>query len=307
VFASHPDLVIMFNDGAFPYERICRVLRKESIPFLLVQEGIRFEVDSSAEDGEQVQGRGGANAIAAFGESSADFFRRRGAPADTIHLTGKPRFDRIRTADLEPKARRIQDELALGHKTLLFLSNPIEFFGYCTVEKKLALVREFVLAIDELFNDEEFRLLFKLHGHENPDDFLEAVSVSPHLKQIVIGSQYELYPLFLISEAAVMFGTTAGLEALLYDVPLGVIEIPEIGFLHDYVAEGAAVGIRWHESLPEQVTGLLELKGKHRPSVERYLDRTLAVRDRSAERIGELIENLVCLKTPLSVRTASRA
>jgi hypothetical protein len=249
-------------------------------------------VNSKADQGVQLQGRGGATAIAAFGESSAEFFRERGVIPDRIHLTGNPRFDQIRTSEVVQKSRQIRSELDLGERNLLFLSNPIEFFGHCSLEDKLHLVRRFVEEIAPLFADPEFRLIFKLHSHENPKDFYDAADVSEHIDRIIVASEYELYPLFCLSTAAVMFGTTAGLEALLFGVPLGVLEIPGVGFLHDYVSAGAADGLRWEESIPDQVIHLMERKGTIEPSVERYLDRTLAVREGATERIGLLIESM---------------
>jgi len=292
-FVSRPDLVILFNDAAYPYDRICKFLRKRRIPFLLIQEGIRFEAAEGAFEGALNQGKGGATAIAAFGESSAEFFRRQGVPQQSIHLTGNPRFDELSSLDFESKVLQMRRELNLGGRNLLFLSNPIEFHGYCSTESKLGLVRDFVLGIDPLFEDEGFRLVFKLHGQENPGDFLAAAEASPHSSQIVMASDCELYPLLVLSDAAVIFGTTAGLEALLLGVPLGVIEIPGVGFLHDYVRQGAAIPLRWSMPMSEQVTQLLALKGRYQPSVDRYLDRSLASRSDATARILELVNGLL--------------
>jgi hypothetical protein len=285
--------VILFNDAAYPYNRICKFLRKKRIPFLLIQEGIRFEAAENAVEGALKQGKGGATAIAAFGESSAEFFRKQGAPWQSIHLTGNPRFDELSSLDFQSKVRQMRRELNLGTRNLLFLSNPIEFHGYCSTESKLRLVRDFVLGIDPLFADEGFRLVFKLHGQENPGDFLAAASPSPHSSQIVMASDRDLYTLLSLSDAAVIFGTTAGLEALLLGVPLGVIEIPGVGFLHDYVREGAAIPLRWSMPMSEQVAQLLDLKGRYQPSVDRYLDRALASRSDATERILELVNSLL--------------
>src|SRR5688572_25036744 len=88
--ASKPDVVVLPNDAAFPYDRIAHLLRKYKIPFVLVQEGIRFPLPSS--DGD-AYGRNGATAIAAWGRTSEEFFRSQGVRHDRIHLTGSPRFD----------------------------------------------------------------------------------------------------------------------------------------------------------------------------------------------------------------------
>lgn len=292
-FSARPDLVILFNDAAYPYDRLCRLLRESKIPFMLIQEGIRYDVSDSAQEGALNQGKGGATAIAAWGESSAEYFRRQGASPETIHLTGNPRFDEIEERDLESKAHRIRKELELGSRTLLFLSNPVEFHGYCSIDQKLELVRDFIFGLEPLFEDEEFRLVFKLHSHEDPDDFRAAADASPHSSRIVIVSDYDLYPLLTLAEGAVIFSTTAGLEAVLFGVPLGVLELPGVGFLHDFVSEGAAVPLRWSEPMADQVGRLLASKGCHQPSVERYLDRTLALRRGATEKILDLVEELL--------------
>lgn len=305
---ARPDLVVLFNDAAYPYDRITRLLKKQRIPFLLIQEGIRFEATESAVEGALNQGRGGAAAIAVFGETSAEFFRKQGAPDEAIRMTGNPRFDQIASLDFAEEAERVRGELGLGRRNLLFLSNPIEFHGYCTTEAKLGLVSDFVRGIENLLEDNEFRLIFKLHGNENPEDFLTASRMNRHKGRIVMASQYGLYPLFRIADAAVIFGTTAGLEALLFGVPLGVLEIPGVGFLHDYVRKGAAMPLRWSRPMSDQVTELMAGKGRYSAEVERYIAESLASRDDATMRVLEVVENLLgsaVSGAPESCRAAS--
>ena len=291
--AARPDLVMLFNDAAYPYDRVCRMLRKSGIPFVLIQEGIRYDVADSAQEGSLNQGKGGADAIAAWGASSAEYFVRQGAPAKTIRLTGNPRFDEIDGMDLQARAESIREELELRGRTLLFLSNPIEFHGYCSVQKKFELIRDFILGLDPLFEDPEFRLIFKLHSHEDPNDFREAAAASAHGKRILIVSNYELYPLLTLADGAVIFSTTAGLEAVLLGVPLGVVDIPGVGYLHDFVPGGAAVPLGWTEPMADQVGRLLASKGRDRPEVQRYLDRTLALRKGATDAVIDLAEEVL--------------
>lgn len=291
--AARPDVVLLFNDAAYPYDRICRMLRSSDIPFVLIQEGIRYDVADSAQEGSLNQGRGDANAIAAWGESSAEYFVRQGAPEESIRLTGNPRFDEIGDMDLQARAESIRRELGLRGRTLLFLSNPIEFHGYCTVSEKLELVRNFILGLDPLFDDPEFRVIVKLHSHEDPNDFREAAGASAHRDRILIVSNYELYPLLTLADGAVIFSTTAGLEAVLLGVPLGVVDIPGVGYLHDFVAGGAALPLGWREPMADQVGRLLAAKGRDRPEVQRYLDRTLALRKGATEAVIDLAEEVL--------------
>lgn len=293
--AARPDLVMLFNDAAYPYDRICRKLRKSRVPFVLIQEGIRYDVADSAQEGSLNQGKGGADAIAAWGESSAEYFVRQGAPRETIHLTGNPRFDEIDEVEVRSRAARIKKELELRGRTLLFLSNPIEFHGYCSIEKKFELIRDFILGLDPLFEDPEFRLIFKLHSHENPQDFHDAAGASAHTGRILIVSDYELYPLLALADGAVIFSTTAGLEAVLMGVPLGVVEIPGVGYVHDFVSGGAAVPLGWSERMADQVERLLASKGRHQPQVQSYLDQTLAVRRGATDAVIDLAEEVLSI------------
>ena len=295
--AARPDVVLLFNDAAYPYDRICRLLRGSGIPFVLIQEGIRYDVADSAQEGSLNQGKGGADAIAAWGESSAEYFVRQGAPAGAIRLTGNPRFDEISDMDLQARAESIRQELGLRGRTLLFLSNPIEFHGYCSIPEKFELIRNFILGLDPLFEDPEFRLIFKLHSHEDPNDFREAAGASAHGDRILIVSNYELYPLLTLADGAVIFSTTAGLEAVLLGVPLGVVDIPGVGYLHDFVTGGAAVPLGWTEPMADQVGRLLASKGRDQPGVQRYLDRTLARRKGATEAVIDLAEEVLVARS----------
>lgn len=290
---DRPDIVIVFNDAAYPYDRLCRMLSINGIPFVLVQEGIRYDVADSAGEGSLNQGKGGATAIAAWGESSAEYFRRQGAPPESIHLTGNARFDRIHEGELGTESARIRRKLKLRDRTILFLSNPVEFHGYCTSEEKMMLVREFVAGIEPLLAAGRTSLLFKLHSHEDADQFRAIAESSPSGDRIALVNGEDLYSLFHLADAAVIFSTTAGLEAMLFGVPLGVLEIPGVGFLHDYVEERAATPLEWSSPMSEQVERLLAKKGLHQPDVERYLDRSLAVRSRAADATLDLVEDIL--------------
>jgi hypothetical protein len=91
----------------------------------------------------------------------------------------------------------------------------------------------------------------------------------------------------------VIFSTTAGLEAVLLGVPLGVVDIPGVGYLHDFVTGGAAVPLGWSEPMADQVDRLLASKGRDQPAVQRYLDRTLARRRGATAAVIDLAEEVL--------------
>lgn len=285
--ASRPNLVLLGNDGAFPYDRITARLHAYSIPFLLVQEGIRFPVPAG-DDFEQY-GKAGANAIAAWGQTSASFFRAQGVPPERIHLTGNPRFDSIKTTDWSRTALELKEKWKLGAKTLLFLSNPIDDQGFCTTEEKLNLIQRFVREISGLFDDPEFSLIVKLHGRESLAACTARMEKFPFRSRIILTQDAPLYPLFCLAKAAIVFASTVGLEALLLRVPLGVLEIPGWGFAFDYVSSGSALGLRWNQSMLEQVDRLLSPDSRLADASREYLTQALAKETGAAQAIQALV------------------
>jgi hypothetical protein len=288
--AAKPDLVVLPNDAAFPYNLITRQLRERGIPFVLVQEGIRFPLPSVS--GDEVYGGGGATAVAAWGEASADYFRQVGVPDARICLVGNPRFDGICETDWQEQGQRLKQELDLDDRNLLFLSNPIDDQGFCTGQEKMALIGRFFQEIASLFEDSDLHLIVKLHGRESVDDFQAVVSQLPYAERVKVLNTAPLYPLFTLSQAAIILASTVGLEALLFNLPLGVLEIPGAGFVYDYVSSGAAVGLGWNGSMAERVGRLLTSPVQDRLAAERFVQRNFATCDSATSRLVELIIDL---------------
>lgn len=286
--ARRPDLVILPNDGAFPYNHIVAQLHARRIPYLLLQESIRFALPVAS---EKPYGSVGAQAIAAWGETSAEYFLSVGVARAAIHLTGNPRFDSILSTDWDSESVRIRNELGLGDNTLLFISNPIDDQGFCTTAEKFSVLRRFVEQIGELLERERLQLVIKLHGRESLASCNAALEGTAHRERVIVTRDAPLYALLHLSRAAIVMASTAGLEALLFGIPLGVLEIPGHGFIFDFVSSGAAMGLHWQSPLRAQVKTLVY----SRPTAiaTRYIERNLAVRAGSTERVVQLATGMV--------------
>ena len=282
-----PDLVVLPNDAAFPYDRIARLLDARRVPFLLLQEGIRFPLEGQA--AEPVYGAAGAAAVAAWGEAAADYFRAAGVPADRIHLTGSPRYDRSVHATGGDHGER---SLGLPGRTLLLASNPIDDQGFCSHREKISLIGRFLAGIEPLFADPDFHLAVKLHSRERPEEIRSILARSPG-ERVSIHTDVALEDLFRSATAVVVLASTVGLEALLHDLPLAVLEIPGHGFQYDYVESGAAVGLRWNAPMAGQVEGLFEPSAERLERVEAYMQRQFASRDEATSRVEKLIRRLL--------------
>jgi hypothetical protein len=287
-FETRPDLVVLPNDAAFPYDRICRLLKDYAIPFILVQEGVRFPLPNA--EGDEY-GRNGASAIAAWGENSSDFFLRQGVKSETIHLTGNPRYDSIWRADWNGKAEELRRALDLeGARILALFTNPIDDQGFCTTRGKLDLVRTFVDRLEPLFDDPEFLLIIKLHGREEKDDYDEICLSSPHAGRIRVLQGGSTYSVFSVATASIVFASSVGLEALLFGSPLGVLEIPGYGFVYDYVSSGAAVGIYSDNNrIRDQIELLMKPDARREEQAKQYVRRNLVCLGAATERVTELL------------------
>ncbi len=293
-----PDLVVVPNDGAFPYDRIAALLRSRRVPFLLLQEGVRFDYPGATDPGYHRQGRGGASAIAAWGESSAEYFRRRGVPDERIHLVGCPRFDALLATDWAAAGADAARRLGLGGRVLLLVTNPIDDLGLTSTAEKLALVRRFAAGLGPLFEDPELTLVVKIHRRESAADYRAALAgAAPEGRLRVVGDE-PLYPLLGAAAAVVVIASTVGLEALLLGRPLGVLEVPRVGYVHDYVGSGAAAALAPGDGLADSVGALLERPAARRREVEDYLSHTLAVRRGATRRVAELVAGLAAEAGP---------
>ena len=92
---------------------------------------------------------------------------------------------------------------------------------------------------------------------------------------------------------AIVMASTVGLEALLYDVPLGLLEIPGYGYIYDYVASGAAAGLAWNEPMAPQIQSLLSGNPLLRQRARDYLDTQIAHRSQASTHVEQLICRLV--------------
>jgi hypothetical protein len=195
--------------------------------------------------------------------------------------------------DWQTKAEKIKKDFGLKEKNLLFISNPIDDLGFCTTKEKMGIVSDFIKGIAGLFDDPAFSLIIRLHQSEFSGYFKPAIRQFAFSDRIFISSSGPIFPLFILSKAAILLASTAGTEALLFGLPLGVIDIPGYGFVYDYVSSGTAVGLTSSKPIIDQVKSLLEPGRVRNENIRLYLEDSFATLDNAAERIAVLINELV--------------
>jgi hypothetical protein len=275
-------VVVIPNDVVFPYVQLVGSLRTRDVPYVLMQEGIRFPLpleDKSIGS----YGKNGARTVCVWGEGSAEHFRAIGVPDSTLRVTGNPRFDRMDVAAMRAEGARALAELGVEQPPLLYLSSPIEIQGYGTVDLKLDVFARFLREAASVLQRRGVPLVVKLHAYEDPAAF-RAVADRERVAAI-IPDDAPLFPLLATARAAVVLASTVGLEALVFGVPLGALEIPGHGFAFEYVDRGAAIGLR-HGKLRDDIETLLAQQPGRSSS---FVDRHLANRGTATEHVGKAI------------------
>lgn len=303
------ELVVVPNDAAYPYGELAADLRARGVPFVLLQEGIRFPLP--AEDAAGLAyGAGGAAAVCAWGEASAEHFRSIGVPAAAVRVTGNPRFDGVGPAAWRERGRALAAELGLAREPLLYLSNTIDDQGFCTTAEKMELFAGFVREAQPVLEREQRALVVKLHPREDTAAFRRVaadLSSGSPLPIHVLPLDAPLFAVLAMGRAAVVLASTVGLEALAFGLPLAVLAIPGHGHVFEYVARGAAAGLalgaiegglsRLLATEPRSGEERTRAGGAERsarpddapPPAEQFLERHMAHRGEAAARIADQI------------------
>ena len=266
---ARPDVVAVMNDAAFPYDAICEVAWRKRIPVVLLQEGVRFPLPTE-ERTRTPYGGSALTAICAWGERSAEHFGKvaRGA---RIVVTGNPRYDAIDLERTRAEGRALRERLGLSGRLVGFLSNPIDDQGFCTTAEKLALFEAFLSAAAPSLAAEQATVVVKLHPREDPGAFREAAGRSP--AKVVMAADAPVLPLLSALDAGVVLTSTVGLEALLFDVPIGALEIPGAGHVFDYVESGAALALHADARARDEVQHAAERLWREERGATRNLRR----------------------------------
>lgn len=232
-----PDLVIVPNDVAFPYNYICSFLKKHGISFFLFQEGIRFALPN--ERGLKPYGTNGAELVMVWGEKSARYFQELGCK---VAITGSPRYDELLRKDYSLEEKHFESRFNRSDFNILFASNPIDDQGFCSRDLKLLLFEKFLHLLSQNFSSNT-HLFIRLHPREDMNLFTDVVNRSRISYRVSFVQDVPLFVLFRKVDLVVVFASTIGLEAIVSGARLAVLKIPGYDYQFDYVQSGVGIPI----------------------------------------------------------------
>ncbi len=282
-----PDLVIVPNDSVFPCIYLCERLRRERMPFVLIQEGIRFPLPC---EGKSAYGTGGGD-VACWGEGSAEYFASQGADPERLHVTGNARYDPIVRKNWRDEATELRARGLLPARYALFATNPVNTQGLSTEAQKLESFRSFVEQALPVFKAAGLTLAAKLHGSEQEASYRTVLGGLA--EQVQFLREGNIHAQLAGCEALVVWASTVGLEGLMHGANLAVLETPGNGHIFDYVSRGAAFPLFASQPLAPQVAQWLLPDAARRERGAAYVERHLACRGHATETTVKLIESLL--------------
>ncbi len=222
---------------------------------------------------------------AVYGEKFKNLLISGGFPPTLIEMTGQPRFDIFFSLKSFFKNKnRLRDILKLPKDKYLLI---------WTTETHGLPLDENIKNIDAVYNAvsnlPEVELIIKLHPGEN--------QVAPLYRKY--NSKVRIFEggadtplLILASDILLTKDSTTGLEAVLLDRPVIILNLSNKTDLVDYVREGVAVGVYKKENLRDVITSLI----RDDPLIsarKTYITQYYMTDGKSSKRAAEALRSMI--------------
>lgn len=289
------DAVLVPNDAAYPYRDLVDALRLWRKPVALLQEGIRFPLPGEQQVGA-VYGGSGLAAVCAWGEGSAEHFRNvaraargpRGAQT-AVEVTGNPRFDSVDVAAWRAQGEALMRALHFGDGPFLYMSNPVDDQRFCSTAEKMQLFERFVERAAEELVRRAAPLVVKLHPREDAAAFRRVAEKLPIA--VHVAEKDALFAWLAVARGAVVLASTVGLEALRFEVPLGVLPLPGHGHVFEYASRGAAVALQM-DALEAGVAEIFDGASARAEAAKELIERHLGAPANAAGKVADVLERI---------------
>ena len=253
------DVICVLNDAVFPLDHTVDIAKRRGVPSVLLQEGVRFDVDVES----AAYGSRASDGVLCWGEASADHFRRVGPDRD-VHVVGHP-FVRPAAATRVTTDRR----------RLAVCSNPLRSLGLGDVVDQGRAIEALVRVARAVDID----VVLRPHPQEDRDWF-DALA---RATGCALDTTRPLDEILDSVDAVAVFASTVAIEAIAAGRRLGVIELPTGGYAFDYVDSGVGVPLTSPDfaGLPRLFEADPEIDERR----QEYLDRHLGP-DGAGDRIA---------------------
>lgn len=205
-------------------------------------------------------------------------------PPTAVVVTGSQRFDRAVNQEFSKESFHKRIDVPMTKKIIAYITSPTAY----NEEMTKALLEE----ANKIPNA---MIVIKIHPAETRG-FYEKIITTTKSDAIVLDDA-DLYDVLNASDVMVTYLSTAGLEAMLMNKPVAILNLTGADDIVSYVKSGAAAGMYKKENIVPVLTELLD-KGKLYKKIMansvKFIDNNAYNRDgKATERITDVIRNLM--------------
>lgn len=254
--ASNIKFILLSND-VFPHHKaLVQVAKGLKIRSVLVQHGIIA--------GELAHDKLLVDTAVLWGPFSEKWYRNLGNDGVDFEIIGNPHFDHyalLKPFEIDRRRRELQDRYNItpADRVVVFatqweaLLSAGNFFG--------DIKRVLFTLVDEALSKPYITLLLRLHPGENESSITTYQRYIDKLGlgyRVVIDRQLELIDSLIVSDVVVTAASTVGLEAMLLNKPVIVVNLTGRPSSVPYVEYGAATGAYSRTELGQALDEVLE-------------------------------------------------
>jgi CDP-glycerol glycerophosphotransferase (TagB/SpsB family) len=207
-------------------------------------------------------------------------------------VTGIPRFDNIWNRTFDNSAFRRQFGLARDKSVVSLLTDAQVEHRLWTVGRRRDFISKLLSACQEI---PEVQFVIKVHPYEDPTDYQQAVKKLG--LEIPVSKEIPLYDLINASDAVMTGISTTGMETLIFNKPLLILNLYRQPEYIPYVSQGVALGIHDAGDIPECIRAALDdqpTKDRLASNRAGFLHQHLYLQDgKASERVADLIRQMV--------------
>ncbi len=244
-------------------------------------------------------GHRGCSKIAVAGDYTRNLFIKEGIPSENIVVTGLPRGDGILSKSFDRDAFRKRLKLVADKPVVSLFTDAQVEHRLWTKRRRRDFIIKVLLACQEL---PEVQFVIKLHPYEDAAAYQHAVKELGW--NIPVSKDIPLHEMINASDAIMTGVSTTGLETLILNRPLIILNFYNQAEYIPYVSEGVAVGVNRARELPAAIRKVLyerqteEMTARKR---ENFLHQHLYLQDgKASQRVADLIMLMIANQSPVA-------
>ena len=303
-----PDIIIVGSEYTNFERAVCIAAKLKGTPTLAIQHGtmhpyhpgyIYLKEDISSEGSVESPYCPITDKIAVYGPYAKKILTEISSyPNDSVVITGQPRYDILSKAEEIFNKEKTFEKLNLdkNKKVILWAT----YSHGLTKEENEKYFYVVYSAVKELYDD--VQLIVKPHpcecyDYKNISSMREKISKEIGFNPIIVDPFYNTFELLHTCDLMITGYSTTGLEAMILDKNVIIMNLIDEQHIIPYVESGAALGVYKEEDLIINIKNTLydkEIKEKLKKAREKFVYEHAYLQDgKATERVCDLIEDMI--------------